>query len=298
MIINSDSLRALYTGFSTAYQNGFKGVEPTYKRVATTVPSTTRSNEYGWMGEVPRIREWIGDRVIQNLSKYSYTIRNKPWEMTIGVDRDDIEDDNIGIFAPLFTEMGRATASFPDELVWPFLKTGFATPCYDGQYYFDTDHPVIDADGVTTSSVANTDGGAGAAWFLIDATRALLPVIFQQRRAFDFVRMDAPTDEVVFNTKKYRYGVDGRSNCGFGFWQIAWGSRQALDAAHYATARAALMNMKGDNGRPLGITPTLLVVPPSLESAGRKLLNSENGSGGETNEWKGTAELLVTPWLA
>ena len=58
------------------------------------------------------------------------------------------------------------------------------------------------------------------------------------------------------------------------------------------------MEMKGDYGRPLGIKPNLLVVPPALESAGRKILNSENASGGETNEWKGTAELLVVPWLA
>lgn len=56
--------------------------------------------------------------------------------------------------------------------------------------------------------------------------------------------------------------------------------------------------MKGDNGLPLGLTPNLLVVPPSLESAARKILNSEYAAGGETNEWKGTADLLVSPWLA
>lgn len=55
--------------------------------------------------------------------------------------------------------------------------------------------------------------------------------------------------------------------------------------------------MKADGGSPLGLVGNLLVVPQSLESAGRKLLNSEYGSGGETNEWKGTAELLVVPWL-
>ena len=64
------------------------------------------------------------------------------------------------------------------------------------------------------------------------------------------------------------------------------------------TARAAISGMKGDNGRPLGLMPNLLVVPPSLESAARKILNSEYAAGGETNEWKGTAELLVCPWLA
>lgn len=79
---------------------------------------------------------------------------------------------------------------------------------------------------------------------------------------------------------------------------MAWGSKQALNAANYAIARAAISGMKGDNGLPLGLTPNLLVVPPSLESAARKILNSEYAAGGETNEWKGTADLLVSTWLA
>ena len=62
------------------------------------------------------------------------------------------------------------------------------------------------------------------------------------------------------------------------------------------------MGMKGDYGRPLGIlsggAKPLLVVPPSLESAARKLIDNQLASGGETNEWAGTAEVLVVPWLA
>lgn len=58
-----------------------------------------------------------------------------------------------------------------------------------------------------------------------------------------------------------------------------------------------MMEMKGDAGRPLNIKPKLLIVPPALESAARKLVNSEYGTGGVTNEWKGTADLVVTPWI-
>ncbi len=79
---------------------------------------------------------------------------------------------------------------------------------------------------------------------------------------------------------------------------MAWGSKQPLNAANYAIARAAISGMKGDYGRPLGLTPRLLLVPPSLESPALKLLNSEYGTAGETNEWKGTAEVLVCPWLS
>lgn len=297
MLVNAVTLRTLYTGFSTAFQGGFAGVAPLYDRIALTVPSTTRSNEYGWLGQLPRIREWIGDRVVQNLATQGYTIRNRSFESTIAVNRDDIEDDNIGVYGPLFTEFGRQSATFPDELVWALLAAGFSTNCFDGQFYFDTDHPVLDADGRTVS-YANTDGGNGAAWFLMDTSRAIKPIIYQTRRPFVLTRMDAPTDEAVFSRKEYRYGTDGRCNVGFGFPQLAWGSKQALDAAHYEAARVGLATMKGDYGRPLGISGNLLVVPPQLEGAARKIVANEFDAAGATNPWKGTAEILVVPWLA
>lgn len=297
MKITSAGLDALRVGFKTNFQGGLTQSTSLYSRVATVVPSGAKSERYGWLNKLPAIREWIGDRLIQNLSESDYEIKNRPFELTIGVDRDDIEDDTLGTYAPLFTEMGMQTANFPDTLVWPLLKAGFATKCYDGQYFFDTDHPVLNADG-TVGSVANTDGGAGTPWFLLCTKRALKPVIYQQRKPFQFVAMDNPNDPNVFNKKEFQYGVDGRSNVGYGFWQFGWGSKQTLDAAHYETARAAVTGMKGDFGRPLGLVPDLLVVPPSLEGAGRTLLQSQLVNGGESNPWAGSAELLVVPWLA
>ncbi|MBC7336983.1 MAG: Mu-like prophage major head subunit gpT family protein, partial [Clostridia bacterium] len=73
---------------------------------------------------------------------------------------------------------------------------------------------------------------------------------------------------------------------------------QTLDAAAYEAARGVLMGMKGDYGRPLGLRPNLLVVPPSLEGAANKIVKNALTTGGATNEWAGTAEVLVVPWLA
>jgi len=297
MIINAGNLTTLYTGYQTAFQAGFSGVTPQYGRVAMTVPSTTRTEEYGWLGQFPRIREWIGERAVQSLSVDDYRIKNKKFESTVEVDKDDIDDDRIGIYTPMMTELGSSAAQFPDELTWALLKAGFATNCYDGQYFFDTDHPVLDANGAA-QSVSNTGGGSGTPWYLLDTTRTIKPLIFQNRRSFEFKRMDSPTDEVVFSQDKYRYGVDGRCNVGYGFWQLAYGSKQTLDAAAYATARAGMMGLLGDYGRPLGIKPNLLVVPPSLEKAGLQILNADKDAAGATNVWAGTAELLVVPWLA
>jgi phage major head subunit gpT-like protein len=300
MIINQGNLSRLYTGFKTSFNEGLGMAKSMYERIATVVPSSTREEKYGWLGKVPRFRKWVGDRVIQNIMAHDYAIKNEPYEVTIGVDRDDIDDDQYGVYSALFKEMGFATAAHPDELVWALAQAGFGGSlglCYDGQFFFDTDHPVIDENG-DTISVANTDGGAGSPWFLLDTNRPLKPIIFQRRKNYDFQAMNKPDDTNVFMRKEFIYGVDARVNVGFGFWQFAWGSKQALDATNYAAAREALTGMKGDYGRPLGVMPNLLVVGPSGESAGRKLLNSEVNAAGATNEWKGTAELLVVPWLA
>lgn len=297
MIINSANLNSLRVGFQTSFQSGLMMASSLAARVATEVPSTTAKERYGWIGKIPNVREWIGPRQVQNISESDYTIDNKDWELTIGVGRNDINDDNLGIYAPLFQEMGQSTGALKDQLVFNLLKAGFTTNGFDGQFFFDTDHPVLDANGVPTT-YANTDGGAGTPWFLLCANRALKPVIYQKRQDWAFVAKDNINDDNVFTNKEFVYGADARGAVGYGFPQMAWGSKQTLNAANYAIARAGIQNMKGDYGRPLGLVPNLLVVPPSLESAGRQILNSEYGAGGVTNEWKGTAELLVVPWLA
>jgi phage major head subunit gpT-like protein len=299
MIITSAALSALRTGFSTAFKKGLGQTSSQYALVSTTITSSTKEQRYGWLGKIPNVREWIGARVVQNLSESDYSIREKKWELTIGVDRDDIETDNLGIYGPLFEDMGQSTGAKWDQLVFGLLKAGFTTACYDGQYFFDTDHPVLDEDGKVIS-VANTDAipGDGPAWFLLDVSRPLKPMILQKRKDFNFVAKDKDTDDNVFGLNEYVYGADARANVGFGFWQFAYGSKGPLTPETYAAARAALSGMKGDYGRPLGIRPGLLVVPPQLESAGLKIVNSELGDGGKTNEWKGTAKVEVVPWLA
>jgi phage major head subunit gpT-like protein len=297
MIRNAGTLKTMGTAFSALFANGLKMAPPQFEEVAMTVPSTTGQNEYGWLGEIAGMREWIGDRVLENLSTYSYAIKNRKFERTIEVKGDDIDDDNVGIYNPRFTQLGKTAASHPNELVFQALKDGFIANCYDGQRFFDTNHPVIQADG-STGVVANTGGGAGVPWFLFDSKQVTKPIIFQKRKDYSFKSMQSPDDEAVFMRDNFRFGIDARVNVGYGFWQFIWGDKNPLDGAAYAAARAALMGMKGDFGRPLGVMPDTLVVPPSLESAGRKLLNSEYGAAGITNEWKDTAKLIVSPWLA
>ena len=91
--------------------------------------------------------------------------------------------------------------------------------------------------------------------------------------------------------------MDARVNVGFGLWQCAVRSTKPLTNENYAEARAAMMAFTNDAGDPLGLVPNLLVVPPTHESAARKVVVAALTTGGATNEWAGSAELLVSPWL-
>lgn len=297
MIVNRQNLAAATTGFQTAFRMAFDGAPNDYPQITMETNSTTSQETYPWLGNTTGFREWIGDRHEQALKQFEWTIKNKDYENTVAVERNHMEDDQLGIYTPLFLQMGRDSKEHPDTLLWPLLKNGFTGLCYDGQFFFDTDHPVLDENG-NEVSVSNTGGGSGTPWFLIDTTRAVKPLIWQKRKPYTFVAMDKEDDESVFSRKKFRFGVDARANAAYGLWQLAYGSKQTLDATSFNAAYAAMSAMKGDNGRPLGIRPKLLVVPPSLRAIALEVVKAERNANGATNINRDVVDVLVTPWLA
>ncbi|BBQ32295.1 Mu-like prophage major head subunit gpT family protein [Aeromonas caviae] len=294
-------LQSLFTGFKKNFEDA-KGEAPTqYEKIATVIKSTTKSNTYGWLGKFPSLRKWVGDRVIESMKTHGYQIVNEDFEATVAVDRNDIADDELGIYAPLFAEMGRSAGVHPDELCFGLLGAGFTTPCYDAQYFFDTDHPVYPkADGTGSAElVANlvVDGAyTGEPWFLLDTSRALKPIIFQDRKSPELIAMTKIDDEAVFTRKEFRYGVDCRDAAGFGFWQLAFANKRALTPDNLWDAFSRMREFQADGGRKLGIKPTLLVVPASLEKLATQMLEREL-SESSSNELKGKLELVVADYL-
>lgn len=294
-VINSARLNALRVGFQAIFNKAFSAPPTFYEKLAMVVNSTAGEEKYGWLGMLPRMREWIGQRVVHRLKEHDYSIKNKDFELTVSVGRNDIMDDKLGVYSPMFQSLGDSAARHPDELVFALLKNGFTTPCYDGQYFFDTDHPVLDESGAEVSQ-SNSMGGAGAAWYLVDTTRPVKPLIFQKRQDYTFVSKDKIDDDNVFENKEFVYGVDARANAGYGLWQLITASKQALDLANFGTARANLTGRTGDHGKPLGLACSLLVCGPSNETAARQLASAEMINN-TTNIYKGTFEVLVVPYL-
>ncbi len=292
MDITQAALAAINTAFSTAFNERLTGVETTYGRIAMTVNSTTRNQAYPKLSELGPMREWIGERYIERLETDGFTITNRKFEKTVAVAADDIADDQVGIFAPVVSDMGQTAAELPDDLVWEQLEKGFTTEHYDGQMFFDTDHPVENVVGVETS-VSNFQGGSGAAWYLIDDTRAIKPLIFQDREAARITPKTSLTDDNVFMQDEFMWGAKRRCAAGFGAWQLAYASRQPLTAENYALARAAMLSARGHKGRKLNLRPKLLVVSAANEGPAREILLAERDAAGATNMWRNTAELMV-----
>lgn len=223
-------LNALFTAFKSEFEQGKSEAEPQFNKIASVIKSTSASNTYGWLGKFPSLAKWIGDRNIQSMKSQAYTITNDDYESTVGVDRNDIEDDNLGVYSPIFKEMGNAAAIHPDEMIFPLLAAGFTTLCYDGQNYFDVDHPVYpEADGtgvaVSTANMAEDVAYEGEAWYVLDTSKALKPLIFQERKKPNLLAMTKMDDEAVFTRKEYRYGVDCRDAAMpqalvFGSWHL------------------------------------------------------------------------------
>ncbi|UBQ43952.1 Mu-like prophage major head subunit gpT family protein [Comamonas thiooxydans] len=300
MEITPQNLRNLFVGYRANFQGGLNQAESMYQQLATVVPSTTGSEEYPWLGQLPGMREWIGDRVIHGLETHGYTIKNKPFELTVGVKRTSVEDDTYGIYAPMMTELGRASGAQPDELAFGVLKDGYKLKCYDDKPFFADNHLVKDAKGKDVAQSNMDLGGNGESWYVMDTTRAIKPLIFQDRKKPNFVALTAETDPNVFTKAEYQYGVDSRSNVGFGFWQMAHASNQELTPDNLWKAIKSIEARKGDFGRPLALRATVLVVPPSMQDVANKLLTADllaSGGATETNTLKGRLKSMVVPWL-
>lgn len=153
MEITPQNLDFLFKEYSSAYELGFANRQVYWQEIADRLPSSTEANTYGWLAEIPGFREWIGPRVFHNLASRSYQVVNKDWDDGFTVSKNKIADDQYGIYSNYSRLLGDAAKGLWDQLVFDQLLAGETTTCFDGQFFFDTDHPVdLDSDAKGTYS--------------------------------------------------------------------------------------------------------------------------------------------------
>ena len=53
MVINPQTLRGIYVAFNTIFNKALTEVQPLYTEIASVIPSTTDSETYAWLGDIP-----------------------------------------------------------------------------------------------------------------------------------------------------------------------------------------------------------------------------------------------------
>ena len=302
-VITAGILAALRLVFSKAFKEGLGSAPTDWAKVATEMPSTGATNLYGWLSKIPKMREWVGDRVLNRLRTQGYSLTNRKFEDSVAVDKVDIEDDNVGMYGNLFGALGEAASEHVDEIVFEALKNGHTTACHDGQPFFNANHPIYMGEETTASVVQSNillpaaGEMAGPAWFLMDAGRVIKPIIYQNRVPATLVSMSGESDEAMFMRDEMRLGVRARRTVGYTYPQLAVRSTAPLTAGNYDKAKTMLRMMRTDNNRLLSIKPTLLVVPPNLETVAKSIIKAETVDG-TTNVNRDDVEILSTAFVA
>ena len=156
MNVNGQTLNAIAAGLKKVYNDTFNKTESFHKKVAMVVPSSNSQETYAWLQNMPRMRKWVGDKVINKLSKQGYSIVNDDFEVTVEVKRNDIEDDNIGQYNNMSQQAGWSAKQLPDELTSELINQGQTSLCYDGKPFFSSAHPVtVNGQEKTMSNVHN-----------------------------------------------------------------------------------------------------------------------------------------------
>jgi len=122
--------------------------------------SDQESETYKWLGMSPQMREWVGERMAKGLREQGITIKNLTFEATMEVLVDEIRRDKTGQVMLRVAEMATRTNSHWAKLLSTLILNGASGVCYDGQYFFDTDHSEGDSgtqsNDLTSAIVSNT----------------------------------------------------------------------------------------------------------------------------------------------
>lgn len=153
MDLTPAALQVFFTGLQTQWEMGYELPTPWWDQVAMSVTSDTELETYGWMDRIPKMRQWLGPRTVNNAPLRSRSITNLDWELTESIPRNKFLDDKLGLYAPIAKNMGWQAKKLHDQQLATLIQanpTGF-----DGVAFFATTHltNIDDAASATQSNL-------------------------------------------------------------------------------------------------------------------------------------------------
>ena len=227
-VLTQAEIDALKTAMVARFNKGLAEGNKEWMKIARRIASNSSSNTYAWLSQFPAFREWVGARLHKAVAERAYQVVNRKFENTLDIPRDNLEDDNYGMYADIAESYGVSVDDLMNDLIYNGVSAGFSSICYDGQFFFDTDHPVYpneDGTGVA-ATVSNVQAGAGEPWVLLCTKKAPQPFYLQERVKPEFVaKNSALNSDGVFENDVFTFGGRWRGEAVYGFWQLAYGSK-------------------------------------------------------------------------
>jgi len=140
MTLDTSKAVAVRNDLTAVFRSAALAAQPYYPNLCTVAPSDTASEDVGLPGAVPQIREWLGDRDEKTLRAARFSVEHGLYEGTVRIARKDVEDDRMALHRMQVAQLGQRAALHPDKLLVDMIEAGAATVCWDGQYFYDTDH--------------------------------------------------------------------------------------------------------------------------------------------------------------
>jgi phage major head subunit gpT-like protein len=134
-------------------------------RIGLMVDSASALENYAWLGQVPQMRQWVGGRQHRKLREFEYTLANTKFEATIDIPLDWVRRDKLGVVRGRINDLAARDAAHWRKLLTDAINNGSSSVCYDGQYYFDSDHAEGDSgtqSNLTTSDITTTTAPTAA----------------------------------------------------------------------------------------------------------------------------------------
>ena len=164
MDINATTLDAIYQNLNKAFEEGQQSVTPIAEPLYKVVPSTSRSEAYSWLSQIPTFREWFQgqSRVLRNVESLDFEVSNREFELTISIPVNDIKDNKLGQYDAMGSKIGAQGKLVYDEIVFDLFNKGFTTALtYDGKPWFSDSHAIglstIDNKGTAALAEASLD---------------------------------------------------------------------------------------------------------------------------------------------
>lgn len=117
------------------------------------IRSDQDSEDYAWLGMVPQMEERRGAKQFSQLREVPWTIKNVPYQGGIAIPKSHVLYDKTGQVRTRVNELANRGQSHWAKLVASLIANGASGVCYDGQYFFDTDHSEGDS-GTQSNSIS------------------------------------------------------------------------------------------------------------------------------------------------